>query len=77
MENLDNLTIENHPDFKPCMKKPLVVHACPISEPFSVTTLEGPVYGKAGDYLMVGVDGEKYPCAKAIFEKSYDFVEQV
>lgn len=60
---------------KPCRKKPLTVHALQIHEPFVVSTLEGMLQGKAGDYLMVGIDGEKYPCDKEIFEKSYDFID--
>jgi hypothetical protein len=47
-----------------------------LPEGFSVTTLEGTVIGKPGDYLMIGIDGEKYPCAKEIFERSYDFTDE-
>jgi len=57
------------------MKRPIVVHAIPIQEDFRVNTLEGNYkQGKAGDYLMRGIDGELYICDKAIFEKTYDFV---
>jgi hypothetical protein len=28
--------------------------------------------GKAGDYLIKGIEGELYPCDKQIFWKSYD-----
>jgi hypothetical protein len=31
--------------------------------------------GKANDWLMVGVNGELYPCDNAIFEKTYDILE--
>jgi hypothetical protein len=27
--------------------------------------------GKKGDWLMVGINGEMYPCDKAIFNKTY------
>lgn len=58
-----------------CMKRPIVVHAKQIDEDFRVNTLEGNYkQGKAGDYLMRGIDGELYICDKEIFEKSYDFV---
>jgi len=30
--------------------------------------------GNPGDYLIEGVEGELYPCAKDIFEKTYDNV---
>lgn len=59
----------------PCMKKPIVVHAKQIDEPFRVNSLEGDYkQGKAGDYLMRGIDGELYICDRSIFERSYDLV---
>ena len=61
-------------DMKPCMKKPIVVHALQINEDFAVESLEGLVKGQMGDYLMRGVRGEFYICAKDIFESTYDFV---
>lgn len=57
------------------MKKPIVVHAIQINEPFVVKTLEGDHQGKPGDYLMKGIKGELYPCDKDIFEKTYNWVE--
>jgi hypothetical protein len=45
-----------------------------MDEVFEVNTLEGIMTGNAGDYLMMGVSGEYYPCAQDIFEKSYEFV---
>lgn len=46
-----------------------------IDEEFSCKTLEGITVGKAGDYLMVGVDGEIYPCDADIFHKTYKPLE--
>lgn len=64
-------------DLQPCMKKPMVVHAKQINSDFRVNSLEGDyAQGNAGDYLMCGVDKELYICAREIFEKSYDFVQQ-
>jgi hypothetical protein len=58
-----------------CMKKPIVVHAKQINQDFRVNTLEGNYkQGKAGDYLMRGIDGELYICDGPIFERTYDFV---
>jgi PGDYG protein len=58
-----------------CIKRPIIVHAMRMDEEFRVNTLEGNYkQGKAGDYLMRGVDGELYICDGAIFEKTYDFV---
>jgi hypothetical protein len=68
-------TFEEISDMKPCMKRPITVHAIPIHEPFRVNTLEGNYkQGKVGDYLMKGIDGELYICDKDIFEKTYDFI---
>jgi hypothetical protein len=68
-------TFEQVPNMGECMKKPIVVHAKRIDEEFRVNTLEGNYkQGKPGDYLMRGIDGELYICDKAIFEKTYDWV---
>jgi hypothetical protein len=37
-----------------------------------VYTLEGQMTGSVGDYLMKGVRGEFYFCAKDIFEETYE-----
>lgn len=75
MFNANQITIKNWPRCKPCRKKPIIVHAIQLHEPFEVDTLEGKMTGEAEDYLMIGVDGEKYPCKKEIFEKTYDWVD--
>jgi len=68
-------TFENVVDMSPCMKRPIVIHAKRIDEDFRVNTLEGNYkQGKAGDYLMQGIDGELYICDGPIFEKTYDFI---
>lgn len=74
--NLDSATIENW-NFQKVIKKPIIVHASQINLPegFEVTTLEGKMTGKPGDYLMVGINGEKYICDKDIFEQTYEFVD--
>lgn len=57
-------------------KKKSPVWAKQIDKPFSVDTLEGDdIAGKAGDYLCVGVEGERWPIDKDIFEKTYTKVE--
>ena len=55
-------------------KKPIVIQAEQIHGEFTVHTLEGDMKGKPGDYLIIGVEGEKYPCKKEIFEKTYEAV---
>ena len=68
-------TFEQVEDMLPCMKKPIVVHTKKINEQFRVNTLEGNYkQGKAGDYLMKGIDGELYICDGPIFEKTYDIL---
>lgn len=63
-------------DFKACRKLPVIVYAVQVPHTFTTTTLEGETaLGRAGDYLMIGVKGERYPCAKEIFEQTYRFVE--
>ena len=59
-----------------CRKKPIIIHAKQMIEPFRVNTLEGNYkQGKAGDYLMQGIDGELYICDKEIFKKTYNWIE--
>jgi len=62
--------------FKDYRKKPVVVQAIQIDKPFEVETLEGTMKGKAGDFLIIGIKGEKYPCDKEIFEQTYEEVEE-
>jgi hypothetical protein len=68
-------TYEQVEGMKPCLKKPLVVHAKKMDEEFRVQTLEGDYkLGKPGDYLMTGIDGEHYIHDGPLFERAYDFV---
>ena len=68
-------TFESVPDLVPCRKKPIIVQCKQINEEFRVDTLEGNYkQGKAGDYLMCGIDKELYICDKDIFEKTYDIL---
>jgi len=53
-------------------KKPITVQVYEMADVFSVETLEGVMRGKVGDFLIVGVNGEMYPCDREIFFKSYD-----
>ena len=38
----------------------------------TIHTLEGPHMVSDGDYIITGVQGEKYPCKPDIFEATYD-----
>jgi hypothetical protein len=62
--------------FQKAIKKPIPVRFKQINEPFKVETLEGNFEGKAGDYLIIGVKGEMYPCEEKIFEETYEIIKK-
>lgn len=37
-----------------------------------IHTLEGTMAANPGDWIIKGVEGEFYPCAKSIFEATYE-----
>jgi hypothetical protein len=43
---------------------------------YIIETLEGPHTVSPGDWIITGVQGEKYPCKPDIFEKTYEPVEE-
>ena len=57
-------------------KKPVIIEAKILTERTEIETLEGVMVGEAGDYLITGVKGEKYPCKPDIFEKTYEPVSE-
>ena len=62
--------------FKKYRKKPLIIEAQQMNKDFEVKTLEGTMKGKKGDYLIIGIMGERYPCSKEVFDESYELVEK-
>jgi hypothetical protein len=56
------------------LKKPVLVHAMKVYETFWVQTMEGLMKGDRGDYLIMGVEGELYPCKASVFKKTYEKV---
>lgn len=47
------------------------------TQPFiQIMTLEGMMTARLGDYIIKGVAGEFYPCAPAIFEKTYEVISE-
>lgn len=40
-----------------------------------IETLEGPMLGIEGDYIILGVQNEIYPCKPSIFEATYEAVD--
>lgn len=61
-------------EFNNYRKKPLVIEAALIQEPMEVDTLEGRMHGSPGDFLIIGIQGEKYFCKPDIFHKTYEKV---
>lgn len=56
-------------------KKPIVVEAQRTDETVVIHTLEGDMTASPGDYIITGVNGEKYPCKPDIFARTYEPVE--
>lgn len=54
------------------VKKPIPLKVRCMPEAFVVETMEGRMQGKAGDWLITGIDGEMYPCDADIFARTYD-----
>lgn len=40
-----------------------------------IDTPEGRMLVSAGDWIITGVNGEKYPCKPDIFDKTYEMLE--
>jgi hypothetical protein len=41
---------------------------------YYIETMEGKMDVRIGDWIITGVKGEKYPCARDVFEMSYEAV---
>ena len=57
---------------KKYVKKPVPVEARQLGRAAKIETLEGVLRGKKGDYLVVGVRGERYIVKRDIFEETYE-----
>ena len=57
-------------------KKPVVVEAYKADREMNIRTLEGTIHASVGDWIITGVNGERYPCKPDIFEKTYEPVEE-
>ena len=62
-------------EFRNYRKKPIVIQAAKVIEPMDIETLEGVMHANPGDFLIIGVSGEKYPCKDDIFRLSYEPVD--
>ena len=55
-------------------KLPVIVDAIQIDTEMYIDTLEGVMKASPGDWIVTGVDGEKYPVKPDIFEKTYEII---
>lgn len=53
-------------------KKTAPVHALKMDEPFDVETIEGPMSGKAGDWLVKGHNGDMWVVDDAMFQDTHE-----
>lgn len=53
------------------IKLPVVINAEQTPCRVEIETLEGTMMAVAGDWIITGVNGERYPCKPDIFEKTY------
>lgn len=57
-------------------KKPVIIEAYQTPVELEIETLEGIMHANKGDYIIIGVHGERYPCKPDIFEETYELVEE-
>lgn len=60
--------------FRKYVKKRIPIMAERLERAMEVETLEGTFHGKRGDYLVIGVKGEKYVVDGKIFRETYERV---
>ncbi len=53
-------------------KKPVIVNAEKVNEVTYINTLEGRMKAEKGDWIITGVNGERYPVKPEIFKKTYE-----
>ena len=56
-------------------KKPIVIDAIVAASAGEVETEEGVMTYDAGDFIITGIKGEKYPCKREIFLLTYEPVD--
>ncbi|MEK4877889.1 MULTISPECIES: hypothetical protein [Paenibacillus] len=60
---------------KKFIKNPIIVEAYQTDKELRIDTLEGILTASPGDWIITGINGEKYPCKPEIFERTYSPVE--
>jgi len=61
--------------YEVAVKRPIPIRVSQLEEETIVVTTHGPARADAGDWLAIGVDGEVYPIANSVFERTYDFID--
>jgi len=62
---------------KKYIKKPVVIEAYQTKKAIKIKTLEGIMQANKGDWIIAGINGEKYPCKPDIFKKTYKLYEPI
>lgn len=71
------ITAENADELAAWSKSDIIRRPDGTISGMMVYTLEGTMTGTVGDYLIRGVRGEFYFCAKDIFEETYESVKEI
>lgn len=72
MQRIMVMSMVGKENFKEYRKKPIVIKAYRnMGLPISITTLEGTMTCNTGDWIIIGINGEVYPCKDDIFQKTY------
>ena len=58
------------------VKRPIPIYVKKMEKDFWLQTLEGKMIGRAGDYIAIGVMGERYIIREKIFEATYEIIEK-
>lgn len=74
-DNIVKLGDIDESNFEEYRKKPVIVKAYQTDEEMLIETLEGVMKANISDYIIIGVNGEIYPCKADIFHKTYEKVE--
>ena len=66
----------DHPAVKRASPSPFLSHILeqrvPIEHLGVITTLEGNLYVRPGDWIIKGIQGEYYPCNPDVFQATYE-----
>ena len=53
-------------------KKPIVIEAEQTKTRVVIDTFEGSMTAEPGDWIIIGIKGERYPCKPDIFNATYE-----